>query len=311
MPDAGTLVVAAGRQGFQGPQGPSPGEPLANVNGRQNAAWVPVLPLSGGTLSNGLNMQGNAVYVYQGAYGYCFYSASSALWLLSDQTFDFYSGGGFAQRFRTSELWFSQDGWRIVAGSTGDLIYYDWASNPLMGLSVGMNQMVVWSNLQCTGAYSIGTANGALWGIVYANISGNGFRFRWDGTYVNGIVNNSAVIPLASACDERLKDDIAPASYDCLAALRKIRLYEYRWRDHQIPGRPRYVPSDFPLMPVGFVAQRLDEDYPGSVMIPLIEKTDQGVGLQNADANIMMALLVGAVQELDNAITAKERAAAD
>lgn len=143
-----------------------------------------------------------------------------------------------------------------------------------------------------------------------------------------GVTNQYAIA--AQACDERLKTHIAPSSHDCLDQIAKIQLYEFRWKDHTTPGQPIENP-DAPLIPVGFISQRLyqtaphcavkGDDYANLRTAAEIERHRQlrgpiakSVGLQSigtpgpyvndgntlwsTDPNGIMAMLTGAVQQL-------------
>ena len=68
-----------------------------------------------------------------------------------------------------------------------------------------------------------------------------------------GSVNAYAI---QTACDERLKSDIAPSTHDCIKQVLEIPLFQFRWMDHSTPGQPVENPSA-PLIPVGFISQRV------------------------------------------------------
>jgi hypothetical protein len=182
-------------------------------------------------------------------------------------------------------------------------------------------------------------------GITYPGVgTGNYFGFSWGSPYIYGVVDGSTSYGFANASDERLKADIAPSSHDCLAMIDAIDLYEFRWKDHSTPGQPVYDP-DAPLVPAGFVAQRLYEQAPHLVMkgddhgemsdrrwigddgLPIHKESerrfnDRGeeIGsvvdpddmrtMWNIEPNNMMATLVGAVQQLSKRVVELEAALA-
>ena len=155
----------------------------------------------------------------------------------------------------------------------------------------------------------LGTNAGGFWlyvpficsnglGINYVSFDGNYWAFGWDGGGNNLIAwsNGSGAHHLMPNCDERLKQDIAPSQFDCLAMVDRLPLYQYRWKDNSDPVNPK--PSQGKdLIPVGFVAQRLEEIWPEAVL-GKEELEDGKVNWHNADTNTILALLVGAVQQL-------------
>jgi hypothetical protein len=150
-------------------------------------------------------------------------------------------------------------------------------------------------------------------GIRYQGISGAnfiGFRYNVDvaGT-PSAVIDSSVIWPIANATsDERMKQDIAPSTLDCLAEIAKIQLYEYRWKEQTAPGV--FEQATGPLVPVGFVAQRLLETTPYAVAqgnnttAPF--NADNQFQPWNIQANNMMATLVGAVQQLSARVAALE-----
>jgi len=335
MPNAGALVLTAGARGAQGAQGASGAfaEPASLINGRQTGqVWVPVLPIRGrsvnlaeatfsGALSFGTRSgpsytdTSQHLNLWNGVYGLNYYSGGPAL--VSQGSIDFWTTSGWAMSFHSGsnyrELWFSTDQWKIQWNtSAGDFIYWDYAGNPKFGYqgSSGVNRMVVWGPWQIT-SYLQHT-NGE-YGTMYDNIVAVGWKTTWDGVTIFMRLNNGSTDwGLVNACDERLKEDIAPSTYDCLGTVRKLRLYEFRWKDHRKPGYPKPAKPGTPLTRVGFIAQRLKEDFPeGMQQLAVKPRYDPGgihgdTRLRNTDHNVMMALLCGAIQELDNEITRLE-----
>jgi hypothetical protein len=133
----------------------------------------------------------------------------------------------------------------------------------------------------------------------YNNIIG----FTWNHVaagLVSALVDGGAVAyALANASDERLKQDIAPARVDCLDVLHKVHLYQYRWQDHSTPGKPKKVEAKADnLVPIGLVAQRLHAIAPWMARKPIAETKPDTIHTWDIDQNNLIALLIGAVQQL-------------
>jgi hypothetical protein len=135
-------------------------------------------------------------------------------------------------------------------------------------------------------------------GIKYSSLGGaNYIGFRYGAVtagYVDVVVDGSFSYALQNVSDERLKQDITPARFDCLSAVLAMPLFEYRWRDH----------GSAPLVPTGLVAQRLYEIAPHCVIKgddrPEIKKQENGSPQQawSIDTNNTIATLIGAIQQL-------------
>ena len=175
-------------------------------------------------------------------------------------------------------------------------------------LTVGGNQRVtgsltVGNSLAVTGNVSA-TANlfCAGTGVVYSNIGTNGFAFRWNGANAYLRIDNSIEIGIQPLSDERLKADIAPSTFDCLAAVLATPLFQFRWKTlGETPDlETATVAEDAPLVPIGFVAQRQQEVFPASV-IPGSETSSghaRATTMWQMDHNALCAALFGAVQQL-------------
>jgi hypothetical protein len=149
-------------------------------------------------------------------------------------------------------------------------------------------------------------------GVNYPSITNDYFAFTFANPWVYVNVDNGSVqYPLASASDERLKQDIAPTQYDCLAAVADMPLFEFRWKDHSEVGNPQPAKSGTPLVPAGFVAQRLYKVAPHCVHVggggalgaehaarALAGEAGDTGKMWSIETNAMMATLVGAVQQL-------------
>ena len=189
------------------------------------------------------------------------------------------------------------------------------------------------TTLNCNAAQISGTAtinnNIALkGGIGYTTWApyNNLIAFSYSNIYaglVTVTVDNGAlsyaIAPYSS--DERLKQDIATANYDCLATIEKIPLFSYRWKDHSDPGNPRPALATSPVVPVGVVAQRIKKIAPYCV----IEGRERGRLERDEDNELppepfvpwtidvvsMLATLIGAVQQLSAKVAALEDAKPD
>jgi hypothetical protein len=198
---------------------------------------------------------------------------------------DFYLGTipGFRILNWSSNWW---DGWD---GATGARIW--WApSGTLMTLD---------------GAGTLIHSQG--WGVRFEGgvPGGNGhafsFGWSWNASNLASIcIDGGAVVyDLANASDERMKFSIAPASFDCLDALRKLPLHEYRWRDISDPTDLRHArePADARRVRVGMIAQRIAEIFPEGVRQG--DDSEDRLGqVWQIDQNTLLALLIGAVQQL-------------
>lgn len=153
------------------------------------------------------------------------------------------------------------------------------------------------------------TAQVVSTGVQYLNIGSNGFNFRWDGSYIYGRVDNAVEYALAAASDARLKEDIAPSEFDCLAAVLKFPLFEYRWKDLSNLGdltSPQPLATG-PLVPIGLVAQELYKLFPPGV-VPGADPADDPTGAMKTwgiETNVMLAVLAGAIQQLNAKLEAR------
>jgi endosialidase-like protein len=135
------------------------------------------------------------------------------------------------------------------------------------------------------GIGSYGTIGGVGW--YYEGSGGaNGFQFFYNGSVVCRL-DGSTDIVLASSCDASLKQDIAPSEVNCLDVIRRTPLFQFRWKDIK----------DAPLVPLGFVAQEQEKVFPASV---------GGELTKSIDPTVMVAALVGAVQQLSARVEAIE-----
>ena len=129
------------------------------------------------------------------------------------------------------------------------------------------------------------------------------YAFHWNGNVFVNINNATGWLQLTNQCDERLKQDIAPTRFDCLAAVEKIPLYQFRWRDNSTPGDIKPVGSTpETLVPIGLVAQRVEEVAPSLIVKPpappATASSDAPFNPMQIDTNTMFAVLIGAIQQL-------------
>ena len=138
---------------------------------------------------------------------------------------------------------------------------------------------------------------------------GHNIAFGWSSVTANlitGIVDGGgAVYALANASDERLKTDIAPSTHDCLATVRALPLHEYRWQIHDDPGDLSNPTPHPDLKRVGMIAQRVHEIFPEGV-VKGDDFTDHMGAVWNLDHNNLIALLVGALQQLTTRVETLE-----
>lgn len=179
----------------------------------------------------------------------------------------------------------------VDGGYQGDLAFTSWVTNnlnnylPLSGGhvtgSLGVDGPFNFTNNgNVSGTLGIGSYGevGSV-GWYYAASGGNhGFQFWYNGSVICRI-DSATDIVLATASDARLKRDIAPTELDCLAVIRRTPLFQFRFKDVE----------NAPLIPLGFVAQEQERVFPASV---------GGELTKSMDLNVMVAALVGAVQQL-------------
>lgn len=323
MPAVDSKALTAGKVGLVGLTGntgaswisndaPSDG----NTYGRVPGGWVPVIPLSGGTLTSGIrwndvvaasgtdcskhitittstygiNVTGNTLNYY-GNYGvqaYC--SGQTNVAIMIGYNGSTYRQIAFSNQSNPFIRWNSSTGdLDIQMMPPGGQIKYVSGRFDFYGLNYGT---------YCVGELWV-TDVGKK---PYLNTYVNGNNWRWDGTWMLTRVDNSVEYPVAVACDERMKQDIAPSEFDALAAIRKVRLFQFRWQDHhQIPGWVKRNP-DAPIIPIGFIAQRLYEDFPHAV-----KTGGTFVGaklLWTPERLTLLATLCRAVQQLDERVQA-------
>ena len=323
MPDVGVPVLPAGVPGETGPTG-LPGafwaEAPANsyVYGRAPGQWVPVLPLSGtasygpaGTMNGGLSFGADVAISISNMsrhlstqVGMGFNVTGSTLGYVSSSGGHYwYINGAQALRI-TQQARLNFPYGQFLQGSSFSEILGMYTGQGTIQVNYSINGNLI--SYAGAGWYLTGELQVADVGIrPQQNTQTNGISWRWDGN-INVRVDQAVEYPVANACDERLKQDIAPCTFDALAALRKVRLYQYRWREHRVPGKfERPHRAGAPLQSVGFVAQRLAEDFPQAARVGGKARGAEVMG--TADRNTMLAALCRATQQLDERVQALRR----
>jgi hypothetical protein len=337
MPNDWNIDIAGqhGQPGIQGIAGgtftdaPSDG----HVYGRVNATWGQAVNRAGDTMTGILQAPqfagtGNNAFLINATYdGSAFHyiaNGSAALFQTSGNQAVIYcaaSGSAGATISWTGDMVVSSSGNFSNNGSltTGNIScgLISAGSGATFGGSVQVNG----SYIQCSGG--IYSGNGASYlasnsqiasdnlGIHYQQWTGynNGFSFRWGQDSpgpVGIIIDNATLFQPVAASDERLKQNIAPSTYDCLKTLLKLPLHEYAWQDHSEPGNPHYDPNA-PINPIGVIAQEIHKIEPTLVTKgdhqPAKSRAERGDVLDpmltwGIQSNNMLALLIGAVQQL-------------
>jgi Chaperone of endosialidase len=318
MPVVGDKVI---RVGVRGPVGATggvgqiwQGDPPADntTYGRYNGGWLPVLPLTGGTLAGGIVFTNRVASSPSDTGAYLSIYSNMGV-CVTNNTLNYY----------TTSV---GQGWRGVCESTpafrfgygGDstargISFDNTAYYPSISLNASLNYFFFYAGASNYFEWTptVSTMRGGNNGVLatgekwlegvgvrpYTTTYTNGNNWRWDGTWMLARIDNSVEWAIATQCDERMKQDIAPSTFDALETIKKIRLYQYRWLDHKVIGRPKSNKAN-PIMPIGFVAQRLNEDFPYAVKSGG-KKVFGAVLMWSTDPHTMLATLCRAVQQLD------------
>lgn len=198
-----------------------------------------------------------------------------------------------------------QSGYYLAWNEVGGTWSWEGGGAGLMSLDGG-------GNLWCASNGNFGnelTCNGT--GVTYANVGVHGFNFRWDGVNYFARVDNTFEVQLTSLSDERVKADIAPSTFDCLAAVLATPLFQFRRKilDAARPLETAEAAADAPLVQVGFVAQRNHAGFPDAVIPGSDEgKSDGATTFWQMNHNTLAAALCGAVQQLAARVVALEGA---
>jgi hypothetical protein len=136
-----------------------------------------------------------------------------------------------------------------------------------------------------------------------------------------GIDNGNASGAFANASDERIKLDIQDSAHDALATINQLQTREFEWLKMDDPGKLREarergeihqrtvneLPEPNPRVRIGLVAQEVNKVFPEGVIRG--DDFEDRLGLVwGLDQNVMIALLVGAVQQLTTRINELEQA---
>ena len=156
------------------------------------------------------------------------------------------------------------------------------------------NALQVGSYFTCSTHGSIGDT-----GWYYSGTGNNhGFQIWYGSPNIFIRMDGSSDVYVGVPSDENLKQDIAPSTFNCLDVIRRIPLFQFRFRAFGTgddEGKTFDAAPDAPIIPVGFVAQRQQEIFPDSVV---------GEKSLSIDTLKMVAALVGAVQTLADRVDA-------
>ena len=201
--------------------------------------------------------------------------------------------------------------WLMGCNTDGSFSLYDATAGNIARISVATGGAVVINSASYL-AMGAACTRGIMYGTQMAYGSSNGVGFGWgtNASYPSSVMvsvdNGGASYPLASAAsDERLKTDIVPSTLDCLATVRALPLHEYRWQAHDDPWDLTNPTPHPDLKRVGMIAQRVYEIFPEGVMKG-DDHTDHMGLIWNIDQNNMIALLVGALQQLTTRVVTLE-----
>jgi hypothetical protein len=235
------------------------------------------------------------------------------------QAASYLSAGNNAGVVYCQQLNFQNSAWRWYwQPSTGDLVYYRYDSYALYYYHATQNMFY------CGCAFrTIGKSTHDV-GIHTPQGCPNNWAFHWNSA--NCYINVDMAIGWRQVdyvgSDARLKQDIAPSTFDCLATVNSLPIHQFRWKPTKIPDGPIRDLGDkrtrkakdgrTPLMRVGFIAQELYKVFPESVM----KGDDGGADITqrfqwNVEANTMLATLTGAIQQLNAKVESLEARVAE
>jgi Chaperone of endosialidase len=240
-------------------------------------------------------------------------------------------GGGGDHHLTRNAIW-TEGGWRyafdgpafVVSTTAAGLMQFNTAASGEAGAQITWGaavQIGTGGGVTTAGSVSVGggvSANGDIsghqvlsreWGSMgsiglQTPLGGvHRYAFHWNGNAYIMVDNSTGWLLLTNQCDERLKQDIAPTRFDCLAAVEKIPLFEFRWRDNSTPGDIKPVESTSEtLVPIGLVAQRIQEVAPSLIVKPPAPPSAASSAApfnpMQIEPNAMFALLIGAIQQL-------------
>jgi hypothetical protein len=260
--------------------------------------------LNGDGTNNVISFQSGYYFAWSTSNGLLQYVANSATAMSID-----YSGNAtFAGLVRAS-------GGGVYIGNGGNGVVLNFAANWYLDWNATNGTLTYigggakfWCD-QGGNFTAAGNLHCAAVGVVYDNLQSNGFNFRWDGSTTFIRVDNAAEWALQGTSDERLKFDIEPATFDCLAAIRAMPLHQFRWRDYSDLSAAPVANANAPVVPIGLVAQRVHKVLPEAAVVGSEEGANKGATTMWAiNANTMIAALCGAVQQLAERVELLEAA---
>ncbi len=231
--------------------------------------------------------------------------ARGNVYALNDWTM-YFGGGGGGRVLQFASGWY----WDWVG--TSGLLQWVTPSGPSFVLDPNRHVQFHGGNVYINGA-RLGLQTNCI-GIAYSSgayNSNNTFLFGWSnivGSLVTASIDNGgAAYALANASDERLKLDIQPSTFDALDTVNRIPLFEYDWLEMDDPWKlkeARVKSTKSPLnlrSRIGIIAQRLREVFPEGVTEG--DDFDDHLGrVWGLDQNVMIALLLGSIQQLTTRI---------
>jgi hypothetical protein len=190
--------------------------------------------------------------------------------------------------------------WSANGVYTNDFASYGNASvSGTMTATYGNITNTLWvNNISVSGNFSAANIYAGSWLYSYGNLQVNGsgyvygtgisygdghfFRFTWSGSAPIVTIDNAVSMYFGGpgASDVRLKEDIVASKLDCLDAVLKMNVYQFKWKARD------------GIIPAGLVAQELYKTSPSCVL------KGEGTTYWSIDANNLLATLVGAVQQL-------------
>lgn len=235
---------------------------------------------------------------------------------------------------------FTPDGWHLVwQASSGNFIFYNNTGQPLWFIDAGGSCHISGSYIGGPGNFTGAvTATGDVTsgnnivgqscitqvGIWFNSQPGgnHSWSLLWEYQVANLAsinIDGAAQYPLANAAsDERLKLGIAPSRYNGLAAVLATPLFEYKWKSHSRPGFPSDDEDEAsPLVPIGFVAQRMQGVFPYAVIPPPPESVQEYLLDQEPGAlgcvwtlndRVLLAAAYDAIKQLNARVVALENA---
>jgi hypothetical protein len=303
------------------------------------------LPLSGGTLSGGLNFGSETapnddptdlsrhITLYDEGYGFSVTGATLNIVSQSEPTIqckgsEVYVSGNFhstgamfgssvvrTQAPVNANCYFVLSDWN---GTVRSDFYWEHTADQLIWThQTGGHNFSLSADGWCHTSAPLMVQNATqIWntGISYPGAAyggGNRFAFGWNNIiagYISAVVDNGNVAyALANASDERMKEDIDYSTFDCLSTVLELPLRQFRWKDVSDTANlaSARAAKDAPVVPVGVVAQEIHKIFPAGVF-PGDDTEDKLGAVWGLDQNVMISLLIGAVQQLTKRVAELE-----